>query len=643
MHKQYVDYGTNKLGQNPAKAESSWKDFKTGIQGDLNSSDRSHMDMFNASRRAAGTPLPPEFRETDPVINASRYFDRSAIDLAHYKFMEKDPSVLTALGVKKDAWGNPVPQSPEGGLAHNPVVQDGLNTWRPEIRNPADNIEHSLSSALTSMFISGPPLEMHKMVSNIVGALSTTTNPLVMVKAVSHALTNVTAGYQTSIENGAVKLTANSIGKMLDGNSTGAERLHALAALVRRVSSLNGMTTIVGHGLVQSISETIIPSKILRAQNGSVTDLKFLRNLDPSFDLTHNYTQAEMSQLASRMGQYVHGTGDIRSLPGWMLRDTEVSGFFSLAHWSIAQTNNFMKNVYEPATRGDIKPLLVGVFGAAVGGYLIKELRQDIQGKKNPIPSLSEIAASDRGLEGNKGLVAYNMIAAMQYSGFGGLLSQVAKYPLDAIYKNDPQGATFPMDEVAGDLASTLHNVSSAIANDPNINWVDLAQAVSMHMLSTNFQLGRIAINQGINAGVITGMPAEKKMLQDKMQQLRRFDMTEGLPYQDIDAGSNPYLNLEQKQFKSTQDVGKAMKELPGLINNIIETYKGSPDVMMAKLKALKENQYETFPSMEQMPLSAFKYLGYLQRLEGPQAAQEELMSYMKHKVVNEAKASAVP
>jgi len=223
------------------------------------------------------------------------------------------------------------------------------------------------------------------------------------------------------------------------------------------------------------------------------------------------------------------------------------------------------------------------------------------------------------------------------------LLSQVAKYPFDSVYKNDYQGATFPMDEVASDLASTLHDVSSAIANDPNVNWVDLAQAVSMHVLSTNFQLGRIAINQGINGGIITGMPAEKKELQDKMQQLRRFDMTEGLPYQDIDAGSNPYLNLEQKQFKSTQDIGKAMKQLPELINNIIETYKGSPDVMMAKLKALKENQYETFPSMEQMPLSAFKYLGYLQRLEGPQQAQEELMSYMKHKAVNKAKSSAVP
>jgi hypothetical protein len=326
-----------------------------------------------------------------------------------------------------------------------------------------------------------------------------------------------------------------------------------------------------------------------------------------------------------------------------MLNDSEFSGFFSLAHWSIAQTNNFMKDVYEPATRGDVKPLMIGVFGSAIGGYVIKELRQDIQGKKSPIPSLQEIGSSEKGLSGNKGLLAYNAISAMQYSGFGGLLSQVAKYPFDFIYKNNPQGATFPMDEVATDLGETIHHVSETIANDPNVNWVDLSKAVTMHVLSTNIQLARIAINQGINNGLITGLPAEKKMLSDKLAQLKRFDMVEGLPYGSPEPGSNPYMNIEQKKFKSEQNIGKAMQQLPGLVSNIMETYKDKPDVMMSKLKALKENNYSTFPSMDQMPMSFMKYIGYLNRMEGPEKANAELQDYMKHKMVNEAKASVVP
>jgi hypothetical protein len=326
-----------------------------------------------------------------------------------------------------------------------------------------------------------------------------------------------------------------------------------------------------------------------------------------------------------------------------MLKDSEFSGFFALAHWSIAQTNNFMKEVYEPATRGDIKPLMVGLFGSAIGGYLIQQLRQDISGKKNPIPSLQEIAASDKGIEGNKPLIAYNMIAALQYAGFGGLLSQIAKYPFDAAFKNNPQGATFPLDEIAMDLGGTIHSVQETIANDPNVNWVDLVKAVGMHTLSSDIQLSRIAINQGIDHGLITGLPAEKKELGDKMNQLRRFDMVENLPYNDIDAASNPYMNIEQKKFKMTQDIPTAIHELPALISNIFKTYSSTPDVMMEKLKALKENSYQTFPSLEAAPLSFFKYVNYLNREEGPAAATAELQDYLKHKVVNEAKASVVP
>jgi hypothetical protein len=162
-------------------------------------------------------------------------------------------------------------------------------------------------------------------------------------------------------------------------------------------------------------------------------------------------------------------------------------------------------------------------------------------------------------------------------------------------------------------------------------------------MLSTNFQMSRIAINQGINSGLITGLPADKKLLSDKMGQLRRFDMVEGLPYNDIDEGSNPYMNIEQKKFKMEQDIPKAVQQLPGLVQNIIQTYGDKPDVMMGKLKALKENAFSTFPSMEQMPLSFIKYLGYLNREEGPAKAQAELQDYLKHKITNEAKASIVP
>jgi len=640
----FHDYNTKTLGLSESASQERIDNYKKSLQGSIKNSDISHQDYFNAHRKAQGTPLPPSFRETDPVRNLERYFDRAAIDASHYEFMEKDHNVLAALGQDKDAWNNKVVGDKGiSSLANNPAVKGLLEHWKGEPVSPAEGNEQSLSSLVSSAFISGPALELHKTVSNIVKTLSLSSNPIVLAKAVTHAVGNVMHGYNTAVENGVVKLTARSAMQMVDGNATAAERLQAASRIIRKVSTLNDLTTKVSTGLVQSMNEVIIPSKIARGAAGDITAQKFLKNLDPSYNPNKLYSPEEIKQLASRSANYIHGTGDIRSMPAWMLNDSEFSGFFSLAHWSIAQTNNFMKDIYEPATRGDIAPLITGIFGAAIGGYIIKELRQDIQGKKSTIPSLAEISASDKGLEGNKGLVAYNMIAAMQFAGFGGLLSQLAKYPFDAAYKNNPQGATFPMDEVASDLASTLHQVSTAIANDPNVNWVDLAKAVTMHTLSSNFQLSRIAINQGINHGLITGLPAEKKMLSDKMGQLRRFDMVEGLPYNEIDEASNPYMNLGQKKFKMEQDLPTAMQQLPSLVQNIMDTYHDKPDVMMSKLKSLKQNEYATFPSMENMPLSFMKYIGYLSRMEGADAAQEELMDYMKHKTINEVKSSAVP
>ena len=644
LDKEFHDYNTKVLGLSDVASQERIDTYKAALQGSTSKSDISHQDIFNGNRKAQGTPLPPSFREQNPVRNLERYFDRAAIDSAHYEHMEKDPNVLASLGQQKDAWGNKVvPTTKVENLANNTAVKAGLNQWKAPHANPLERNEESIAGLTTAAFISGPALEVHKLVSNIVKSAALATNPVMLVRALSYGMSHIMSGYEHAVENGAVRLTSRSAMGMLNGSYSAAERMQSLAAAIRKISTLGDMTTKVGMGLVQAMNESIIPSKILRAQRGDISAIKFMRRLDPTFDPHKQYNEQEVQQLASRSANYIHGTGDIRSLPGWMLNDSEFSGFFSLAHWSIAQTNNFMKEVYEPATRGDIKPLMIGLFGSAIGGYMIQQLRADISGKKSSIPSITEIKASDRGIEGNHGLVAYNIMAALQYSGFGGLLSQVAKYPFDAAYKNNPQGATFPMDEVATDLAETLHNVQEAIANDPNVNYVDLVKAVLQHTLSTDFQLSRIAVNQGINNGFITGLPAEKKVLGDKMNQLRRFDMTEHLPYNDIDSASNPYMNIEQKKFKMNDNIPDAIHQLPQLIGNIIQTYHNNPDVMLSKFKALKQNDYATFPSMEDMPLSFMKYLSYLQKEEGTAAATAEFQDYMRHKVTNEIKSSVVP
>jgi len=640
------DFLDNRIlhGESSQRAQQALEDFKTSMQGSTRNSQVSNHQFFKANRAPHGIPLPESFREPNALKNWERYAKRSALDTAHYKNIESDHKVLSALGEQQDPWLNPVPKTPDGGVANNANVRNVLNTIHGEIGNPADYNEHAISHLTTSLFIASPALEGHKLISNILpGFASDAENPYQYTRALAYGLKNIKAGYQHASEGGLSKLTAKSTSDMLNGQLTAAERLQGLAKGVQNIASLGDLTNKWGSGLLQSMYEYIVPSKIQRANAGDKVQQDWLKNIDPSYKYGKQYSTKEIQQLSSLAASYVHGTGDARQLPGWMLRDSEVSGFMSLAHWSVAQTNRFYKNILDPAKKGDIGPLMTSLFGAAIGGYMVKKIREELSGKKSAIPSLSEIANSDRGIEGNMGLIGYNLVAAAQYSGFAGILAQVAKYPFDWSYKTMSQGATFPLDELAGDLAETLGQVATTIANDPNVNYISLAQAVSQHLLTHSFQLGRMGVNQAIDHGLITGLPAEKKELSDNLAKLRRFDMVEGLPYNEIEQGSNPYMNLEQKKFKSTQDIGEAMKALPGLVSNIMTTYSKTPDIMIEKLKALKQNQYSTFPSIEHMPIEFMKYMSYLQKEEGPEVAQAELASYMKHKMINSVKAAAVP
>lgn len=630
-------------GYTPDKAAKLLDDFKSTIQGTMKKNS-SNMSFFGGSRLSQGVPLPRSFTKGGYANRLESYYRRLSLDNAFYKHVESNPEVMSALGETKDAWGKPISQM-SNTIANNDDVRTALNTFQGEATDTTSRTEGSITNLASTLFVSNPVIEMHKILSNTLnGAISLADNPVEAARTFAHMITHLSDGIEHATENGLIKMTAKSVGDFFDSNATAAERLQAASQGWRNISSVGGRTDKINNGLMQAGFESAIPGKIALANKGNITYQQLLKKWDPTYTVGKTYSTKEVQQLASIAAGYVHGTKDGRTMPPWMMKDTELSGFFKLAHWSISQTNRFMSDVYTPATKGNMTPLVNALLGSAVGGYVIRELREKLQGKHGEIPDLKEIAASEGALQGNKGLVAYNLISALQYAGFAGIISQGIKTPVDVIYKNLPQGAVFPLDEISTDLLSHIGKLTSAATNDPNFKWGDAAVAFWNHILTSDIQLTRVAFNQGVNSGIITGMQADKKVLSDKLGQLRRFDITTGLPYDDQEINqSNPYMNIEQKKFKNEQNLDVAMKELPGLIDNIFTTYGDKPDIMMSKLKALKENSYETFPSLQDKAPSFVKYMNYLERLKGKNDADSEYMNYLQHKITNEAKASAVP
>jgi hypothetical protein len=264
------EFNTDSLGMSPGEAKDDVKNWVASLQGTLRSSNMSDQTYQNALRRSEGMPLPPEFRERNPVKNMARYFDRMSKSMAFYKNIESNPKIMASLGADKTPWGKNIAPDPEGSITGNQAVKDLLNQFRGEHKSPAEQDESHWSGLSTGLFISGPTREVHILVSNSVKAISFSDNPHQMLNAITYALSHVKEGYIHAKEGGVVRMSATSVGDMTDGALRGAERLNGLSKIVRDISTFGGLTTKLNAGLMQAFFENMIPSKINRANAGDM-------------------------------------------------------------------------------------------------------------------------------------------------------------------------------------------------------------------------------------------------------------------------------------------------------------------------------------------------------------------------------------
>lgn len=649
------DYIDQYVRHNPKEgvkgAEFAWNEFLDAHQGSAKNNSMPSLAIFNAMRKQAGTPLPNSLRRTDLRENMFNYIRRAAMDTAHYKNIESDHPVAASLGYNKDAWGNDINREGIRNIHGNNAVHAVMREIRGEIEPLGHRNERSVENIANALIL-GPLTEIHKMLSSISQAVTYTDNPLHTAKMIVSSVKNLGSAWLRAKEGGVTIHRPNDLVDFTSAHLTFAERANALANSVRKIYTLNGLTEKFTVGMAQASGEYLLPAKLRMADAGDAAAQRLMKWVDPAYEVGKSYSKEEMSKLASTFATMLHGTRDARTLPEWLLRDGEVAAFFKLLNWNIAQTNNFFKHVWKPATEGNLKPLLMTTFGASLGGLVIKELREKMSGKPGQIPSLAEIASSSRGVEGNLPALAYNWIAAAGYGGLGGIVSLAAKYPFDIAYRNNLQGAVFPLDEVVTAYSEVAKNVADALINDPTANPLKITSRAFTDIITKNTQIGRVALNQLINAGVIneeSNIPelrelAFEKGQSEKLGQLKRFKQVEGLPVNPAtDVQGNPYLGIEGKEFKHTQDFEQAVKASRKVVSDLFEKYGNSPEILMSKLEGLKANPYTVFPSIENSPMMFSKYLKFLENRYGEAETNKILADYMKRKAINEAKGGLIP
>ena len=552
-----------------------------------------------------------------------RYFDRSAADHSWWKNMESDPTVVKEL---------------QDDVVHG-AFREIIGQIQAEPYSKMNRLAKAWNRLATSLML-GPLTNIH-----IAG--STAVNPMQYLKASEvipsyvAAMKNLKQARQNSIKNGYARGDNNGLNEILESGSTFVQRLSSLSDLVGKVSGRE-WTDKFSKTMAQAVAEEIIPRRLIDARAGNVDAQRILKQADPHWTAAKTYSPEEMTQMASVLAGFIHGAHDARTLPAFMNKDSAIRPFFGLMGWSVAQTNQWYKHVWTPAKSGNIEPLILSALGAVVGGAVIQEMRHKLSNKKAPIPTVMEIMDSKKK---DPGLLAYNFMQMASYTGFAGLGATAMKDMFDMAYKNIPQGTAFPLEEVTFGSAKIISNAISAWDQTPDSSsFFKIFPQMMVDLVKNNVQSARIAHNWAIDSGALGKDPKKRFDTSANTMELRKFKMMEGLPYDSQAVPSyNPYMNMDTKAFKRTDDPREAAKMLPELINKMRDRANGNYEEFQQSLQGLKGNSYQTMPSPEREPRQFNQYYQHLIKTKGFQEANKIRADYMRQNAINRMKSSMVP
>lgn len=621
----FINLYETKYGKKGKKLEISGENLFNELIASYGGKLRSPDANFNAVRKAEGLGLPDSWIEPDFGIALKRYWKRFAKDRAFHDVIETDHNMLHILGRTKDAMGNPI--KPDRKDLNSIPGNESLSNILDAIygRNIKTNPRLDALSQIASNLTLGPATAIYDFVTAV---------PLLMkftpgwghIGALAKGLAKIPEGIKHAKSTGFIKENLNEMRDLMLPDDDMSSRLKGIANMIAKVTGREALEK-VNRGLSQATGEVLTGIHKGLALSGNKSSLKLMEGLAPE----GKWKDLSKEELGTRLAQLAQGTYDVRGLPSWAL-DSQVAPFFRLAKWSIEQTNNFTKHVAKPAMEGNLNPLLFSIFGATTGGALVKMIKDQLG--NNQIPTLGEIDQSKDEATRLKAFGYYGA-ALVSYSGYMGILGDLMKSVGDAAFKNRVHGFNYPLASLVQDTSEKTMHMASAIAGgeDPG----KVLPAYLQDVFKNNTQVGRMAFNffETEDEKIDKATKRSKRVF----EQLSGYDV----PNQTLTTGENPYLNLEDKEFKKSGDIKEAVELGKERMKDIIEENRGEPEKLKSKLRSLKANSLQTFPAPERQPLKYSQFVKFQDRTVGKEETDRRKQRFFKQRAINQAKSGLVP
>jgi hypothetical protein len=587
---------------------------------------------FNALRKAAGYGIPESLREDNLLKILQKYGRRASTDLAFFQELQSKPEIAKALGIK-DQENNEYKvdvKDVSGDIEVERALKFVYNDFTAATEHPRIN------SAIRAM--SNSLLGIGTAVRNTV-QLPSLVSPYIQsfkdIKALMGASTKLSKYTRESLEAGARSgFTGWRVDpyEMLNKTDGVVYAFDYLAAAMRKYQGRELMEQgdrILSYGIGRELAEL----RLQDAKGGDTKALEWLKKFGNTVELDDlgKIGDKELRRIATNFSDRIQGTYDGRGLPAGAF-DSQFAPFFSLSRWGIERSNIIWNDVIKPMQKGNYLPIITYALGTLVTGVAIRKLNEAMSGKKDYTPSFAEASAEE-----NKAYQVAAVINLLQMGSAAGIIFDIAKVGSDAFIQNEaPRGPiNFPLaDFLTEELGRNISDWSAAISNgsDP----VDTTIAMLGEILKGSVQSYRM-----LNTKVLDTETTER---QNRFRDYRTFKKLEGEEVPSLSSfRSNKFENPEEKEFKRTDDPEKAIELAERLFEKAVKDAKGDPYKLIAKLKALKANSYQTMPNPENFPLSFQKYFEYLQKTQGDERANQYVQDYIMQNAFNKVKSEMLP
>jgi hypothetical protein len=616
----WYDHYKNVLGESPEAAKQNLKIFMAGYR----KQEVNLAQQFGPIDEAAGLGLPRLWRETNMIHAMNRFFDRYGRRIAYEEAIKTNPDVMEAL------------TNDETGLGASDAVKNVMEDISG-VRINDEALRTAISGVVTSSML-GP----------LTGAKDLVTSPFLGMqhktflqslispfKSIADINTNTKESFKAGVNR-------HNLMDLQFGDGGIQGWVSALRTVRNVISKLQGRNWLeqLTRGMAFGEGKFLAMDNLWAAKNRNLSrqGKDFLDNFGPE-DWRTYVTKGEfppdvLQEIAAQYVESVQGTYDPRGLPS-ISRKGSFAPYLSLARWNIEKLNNFDKYVVQPAFRGNIIPLLMSTLGMFIGGEAVNQLVQVVTKRKEKTPTYKELAAIAEEPEGKLGqAVLYKLAGLASLAGYGGLVGDLSKAGMDTWFKNRAQTYNNPLITGAESIGRNVVDAVEALKNgDLNIGADVLSQ-----VMEDFFQGYRITLAQLD--------PEKKQQIEESntLRDLKLFKTTTGLPVGEVTTDrANPFLNKNIKRFKKTSDIGEAVELLPQLLEHAFTKADGNIDTLQSELKKIKQNNYQTFPNPDNMPLTFIRYLNRLSKSQSPEIASERLNDYILKNTINKVKAELVP